>query len=55
MDPQLEDELLMHLAAGTDPLTALAALPHDKQTQSRAGGWWVVAIVVAIVVWLIAV
>jgi hypothetical protein len=30
MDPR-EEELLLHIAAGTDLLTALAALPQDDQ------------------------
>jgi hypothetical protein len=29
MHPQLENELLMHVAAGTDPVTAFAALPCE--------------------------
>ena len=38
MDKQREDELLMHIAAGLDPVTALAALPREEnivQDESR--------------------
>ncbi|MGE3637388.1 MAG: hypothetical protein AB7G28_02440 [Pirellulales bacterium] len=31
MDQQREEEFLLYIAAGTDPLTALAALPRDRQ------------------------
>ena len=31
MDDQAEQELLLHVAAGTDLLTALAALPPDEE------------------------
>jgi hypothetical protein len=55
MDPQLENELLMHIAAGTDPLTAFAALPRDDEQsalpaepQHRSNGWYAVALLVAI-------
>jgi hypothetical protein len=33
MDQQREVEFLLHIAAGTDPLTALAALPREKETE----------------------
>jgi hypothetical protein len=32
MDQQRENELLMHVAAGTDLLTAIAALPRKSET-----------------------
>lgn len=31
MDPEREEELLLHMAAGTDPLMAFAALPRDDE------------------------
>ena len=34
MDPR-EEELLTHVAAGTDPLTAWAALPDDDDPPPR--------------------
>jgi hypothetical protein len=33
MDQKREDEWLMHVAAGTDPLMALAALPRDMDEE----------------------
>jgi hypothetical protein len=35
MDEDREEELLLHVAAGTDPLTALAALPDDEPGPPR--------------------
>ena len=35
MEPEREQELLLHVAAGTDLLTALAALPPAKQAESQ--------------------
>ncbi len=35
MDQAREDEWLMHVAAGTDPLTALAALPRDEDKEGQ--------------------
>jgi hypothetical protein len=37
MDPKLEDEWLMHMAAGTDPLTGFAALPRDVDEDGTEG------------------
>jgi hypothetical protein len=36
MDPR-EEELLTHVAAGTDPLTAWAALPDDEDPPPPKG------------------
>jgi hypothetical protein len=33
MDQQSEEEFLLHIAAGTDPLTALAAMPREDKSQ----------------------
>jgi hypothetical protein len=66
MDEHDEDELLMHVAAGTDLPTALAALPresdvHDDrparaQTKSIGRLFWAVLIFVSMMAcwWLIA-
>jgi hypothetical protein len=35
MDQQSENELLMHVAADTDLLTAFAALPRESDMQGR--------------------
>ena len=35
MDEDREQELLLHVAAGTDPLTALAALPPNEDPPKR--------------------
>ena len=36
MDDKTEQELLLHVAAGTDPLTATPLLPHhEKPPQAR--------------------
>jgi hypothetical protein len=58
MHPELENELLLHVAAGTDPLTALAALPSEgdssvksptePSTASSGAGWIAFAVLVAI-------
>jgi hypothetical protein len=60
MDPRLEDELLMHIAAGTDPLTAFAALPRDDEqlpppqgSRHRSNGWFALALLIAIVLLLL--
>ena len=31
MDQQREEEFLLHIGAGTDPLTALATLPRERK------------------------
>ena len=58
MDEDLEDELLMHIAAGTDIPTALAALPQDEPPAGRAQqqNWtvWAVLVGFVIVLWLLA-
>jgi hypothetical protein len=61
MDSQQEIELLMHVAAGTDPLTALAALPRDvEQTETpsepstkSSGGWIALAALIAVTILLL--
>jgi len=55
MDQQRENELLMHVAAGTDLLTAIAALPREVESPNKPAStldlslsaivWSVVAIV----------
>jgi hypothetical protein len=35
MDDKQEEELLMHVAAGTDLLTALAAVPREDNRKPR--------------------
>jgi hypothetical protein len=44
MDQQREEEFLLHIAAGIDPLTALAATPREdespQQTASTADQWF---------------
>ena len=37
MTPEQEEELLLHVAAGTDPLTALAAVADDNDRRSKRG------------------
>jgi len=36
MSPEQEQEWLMHIAAGTDPLTALAATPTDDEKEKTS-------------------
>jgi hypothetical protein len=48
-----EEELLLHVAAGTDPLTALAAIPDDDPEPPRkksATGCLIALIVAALAV-----
>ena len=58
MDPEREQELLLHIAAGTDLLTALAALPPAEQPQPEPtpakSVWlvWLVPIGMVAVWWL---
>jgi hypothetical protein len=54
MDEKQLAELEMHLAAGTDFPTAMAAVQHDAPTR-RASPWAYVAAVVvfAVVFWLL--
>lgn len=35
MNKEQEEELLMHVAAGTDLLTAMAALPRENETPNQ--------------------
>jgi hypothetical protein len=59
MNKDQEDELLMHVAAGTDLLTAIAALPGDSDAEdeqpraasksSTRGIVWAVLIFIAII------
>lgn len=62
MHPQLENELLMHVAAGTDPLTALAALPCEDESSvkssvepstKKSSGWFAVGVLVAVALLLL--
>lgn len=55
MDKDLEDELLMHIAAGTDIPTAFAALPCDEQPAASSQRAWIVwAILIGVLVaWLL--
>jgi hypothetical protein len=59
MDKDLEDELLMHVAAGTDLPTAWAALPRDlppdhEPSKPSTWGWalWAMLMALLFVVWL---
>ncbi len=57
MDERLEDELLLHVAAGTDIPTAFTALPrHEPAAGPTQGAWtlWAVLIGVVVVLWLLA-
>jgi hypothetical protein len=38
MDQELEDELLFHIAAGTDLPTTIAALPQDEASANKQHG-----------------
>jgi ferric-dicitrate binding protein FerR (iron transport regulator) len=59
VNQEQEDELLMHVAAGTDPFTALAALPREDESQdeprsptperSVGGLLWAVLVFLAVV------
>jgi hypothetical protein len=60
MNKDQEDELLMHVAAGTDLLTAISALPDDSDAEdeqplatsesSSSGIVWAVLLFIAMVV-----
>lgn len=65
MDEETEDELLMHIAAGTDLPTAMAALPrsnngHDDLQSStptksvQASALVIIAVVAIIVLWIMS-
>jgi hypothetical protein len=45
MNQDQEDELLLHVAAGTDPATAMAAIPDDDD-QPPTGGCLVMLLAV---------
>jgi hypothetical protein len=49
MDEQLEDELLLHVAAGTDLPTALASLPQRESAApaNEGRGWLAFVLFVA--------
>ena len=54
MDPNREEELLLHVAAGLDPLTAIIAASDDpKPPKLRRSGWFVAVSLVAVVLWLL--
>jgi hypothetical protein len=54
MDQQLEDELLLHVAAGTDLPTALAALPDESQA-NKWHGWMFILLAAALAgAWLLS-
>ncbi len=47
MNKEQEGEFLLHIAAGTDPLTALAAFPRDEDSEKETAStvdWWFSAI-----------
>lgn len=55
MDQELEDELLLHVAAGTDLPTALAALPQDEAPTSKWHGWMFILFAAALAgAWLLS-
>jgi hypothetical protein len=45
MDPRQENELLMHIAAETDPMTTLAALPREGELavglEAKSSNSWI--------------
>ena len=64
MDNDLEEELLMHIAAGTDLPTALSALPRDKRvgeepsppTSAKPAGilvWLLLFILALVAMWVV--
>ncbi len=56
MDKAREEEWLLHIAAGIDPLTAFAALPPDEEKPKpprRSTGCLVALIVFVCVVWTV--
>jgi hypothetical protein len=62
MNQEQEDELLMHVAAGTDLFTAMAALPREEvppnESASTSDQWfsaiaWIVLAGVGFAVWLL--
>ncbi len=55
MDEQREEELLLHVVAGTDLPTALAALPQDEQPASATNYLvaWAVFIAMLVAWWLL--
>jgi len=54
MDEDHEQEWLMQIAGGADPLTGLAAVPRDEKPQkARKGTGCLVAIVILGVLWLL--
>jgi hypothetical protein len=57
MDQELEDELLIHAAAGTDLPTALFALPRNepKAPANKGHGWMMFVLFVAVLTaWLLS-
>lgn len=61
MTPEQEEEWLTHIAAGTDPVTAFAALPEQVDrtqagTAGRATGrraYSVLAMILLVIAWLV--
>ena len=49
MDDPQETEFLLQVAAGTDPLTALAAVPDEQQPKSGCLSVVLVALVVVLI------
>jgi hypothetical protein len=52
-----EEEFLLHIAAGLDPLTALAALPDEPMAApppAQYHGWWWVIVAVIMAACLLA-
>ena len=54
MDPNREEELLLHVAAGLDPLSALIAASDDpKPPKPQRSGCLVAVSLVAVILWLL--
>ena len=62
MKPEQEEEWLTQIAAGTDPLTAFAALPDEGDDQEHSGttnagatcgGCGALVVVLLVIVWLV--
>ena len=49
MDDPQETEFLTQIAAGTDPLTALAAVPDEQQSKSGCLSVVLAAILIAVI------
>jgi len=55
MDPDREEELLLHVAAGLDPLTAIAATGNDEKPAKPRRSGCVVALLAGVALAIVCV